>query len=175
MAPLVVLFGSTLLLRLSGALGVRPLRTWRASARGGFALMLLFTGVSHFAPATRPDLVRMVPPIFGDPGLWVTLTGLAELAGAAGLLVPATRRLAGICLVVLMIALFPANVRAARESLELAGRPATPLALRAAMQVLFVGWILWVSQPGREAAGGEGRHRRRPPAAKLGPASRASS
>jgi uncharacterized membrane protein len=172
-APLVVLFGSTLLLRLAGAVGVRPLRTWRASARGGIALMLLFTGAAHFAPGTRADLVRMVPPAFGTPGLWVTLTGIAEIAGAIGLLVPATRRLAGICLVLLMFALFPANIHAARESLEIAGRPATPLPLRAAMQVLFVAWILWVSQTGREA-GREGGGRRRT-RTKLEPASRASS
>ena len=146
MAPLVVLFGSTLLLRAAGALGVRPLRTWTASARGGLALMLLFTAASHFAPTTRADLVRMVPPVFGNPGLWVTLTGIAEIAGAVGLLVPATRRLAGICLVLLMVALFPANIHAARESLEIAGRPATPLPLRVAMQLLFVAWILWVSR-----------------------------
>jgi uncharacterized membrane protein len=173
MAPLVVLFGSTPLLRLAGALGVRPLRTWRASARGGIALMLLFTGASHFAPGTRADLVRMVPPAFGNPGLWVTLTGIAEIAGAVGLLVPATRRLAGICLVLLLIALFPANIHAARESLEIAGRPATPLPLRAAMQVLFVAWIVWVSQTRREA-GREGGERRGAPR-KLEPSSRASS
>jgi uncharacterized membrane protein len=174
MAPLVVLFGSTLLLRLAGTLGVRPLRTWRASARGGLVAMLLFTGASHYAPSTRADLVRMVPPVFGNPGLWVTLTGVAELAGAVGLLVPATRRLAGICLVLLMIALFPANIRAARESLEIAGRPATPLPLRTAMQVLFVAWILWVSRSGKETAPREGGHRGRTPT-RLDPASRTSS
>lgn len=145
MIVLAVLFGSTLVLRLAGLAGARALRTWRASARGGLAVMLVFTAVSHFAPGTRGDLVRMVPSGLGDAELWVTLTGLAELAGAVGLLVPATRRAAGICLVLLLVAMFPANVHAARESLEIAGRPATPLPLRAAMQVLFIGWTLWVS------------------------------
>jgi uncharacterized membrane protein len=73
-----------------------------------------------------------------------------------------------------MIALFPANIRAARESLEIAGRPATPLPLRTAMQVLFVAWILWVSRSGKETAPREGGHRGRTPT-RLDPASRTSS
>jgi uncharacterized membrane protein len=149
MAPLIVLFGSLLVLRAVGALGARPLRSWRGSARGALALMLLFTASAHFAPGLRDDLVGMVPPAIGNAGAWVTITGLAEIAGAIGLLIPRARRLAGLCLVLMMIALFPANIRAAREGLDIGGNPATPLPLRAAMQALFIAWTIWVSWPPR--------------------------
>jgi uncharacterized membrane protein len=160
-APLVVLFGSLLVLRASGALGARPLQSWTASARGALAVMLLFTASAHFVPGLRADLVRMVPPAMGNAGAWVTITGLAEIAGAIGLLVPGTRRVAGLCLVLLMLALFPANVRAAREGLDIGGSAATPLPLRAAMQVLFIAWTIWVSQA-RTAQAAARRRRREP-------------
>jgi hypothetical protein len=45
------------------------------------------------------------------------------------------------------IAIFPANVHAARSGASLGGRPATPLALRLPMQLLFIGLAWWVTQP----------------------------
>ena len=53
------------------------------------------------------------------------------------------RMLAGICLILFLIAVFPANVKAAREKLNVAGRPATPLVPRTAMQFAFIGLIWW--------------------------------
>jgi uncharacterized membrane protein len=50
-------------------------------------------------------------------------------------------------LILLLIAMFPANVNAARKRLTLGGRPATPLWLRLALQLLFIGLLWWSSQP----------------------------
>lgn len=59
--------------------------------------------------------VVMVPPPFTGQ-LWVIyLTGILEIAGAMGLLMRPTRRLAGICLLLLLLALFPANVYTAMQ------------------------------------------------------------
>ena len=71
------------------------------------------------------------------------LTGLAEFAGAVGLLIPSTRRWAVAGLIVLMAAMLPANISAARRGVLLRGRPATPLSLRVPMQVVFIVWA-WV-------------------------------
>jgi hypothetical protein len=54
-----------------------------------------------------------------------------KLLGAAGLLLPATAAAAGVCLAVLLIAMFPANARAAREHLKIGEAEATALPLRA--------------------------------------------
>ena len=107
--------------------------------------MFLLTGLAHFGLGRRAGLVAMVPPRLPRPELLVTVTGVLELAGAAGLLLPPTYRLAAACLALLMLAMFPANVYAARHHVDLAGKPATPLPLRTALQVLYVAAALTVA------------------------------
>jgi uncharacterized membrane protein len=80
----------------------------------------------------------MVPPRLPRPGMLVTATGILELVGAAGLLVPTTAPLAAAALAALLVAMFPANVRAATKRLTIGGQPATPLVLRAILQVVFL-------------------------------------
>src|SRR5262249_15318391 len=90
----------------------------------------------------RPDLVRMVPPRFPRPERMVTLTGIAEIAGAVGLLVPVLAPWAAAGLALLLLAVFPANVHAARPALTIGGRPATPLVARTVLQVVFLAAVL---------------------------------
>jgi uncharacterized membrane protein len=138
MAPLIALIAGSMLARLAGLLGVAALDGWIPALRVGLALMFVLTGVAHFSRTRRADLIRMVPPGFSRPDLLVTITGVLELAGAVGLLIPATARLAAICLALLMLAMFPANVSAARRGLTLGGRPVTPIGPRTVLQVVFV-------------------------------------
>ena len=142
MAPLIVLVAATLLARLAGRLGVASLKDWASATRVGLALMFLFTAAAHFN-AMRPDMVRMVPPSVPNPELVVTLTGICEILGAIGLLVPRTRRVAAVALIVFLVAVLPANVHAATSGVTLRGAPATPLVPRIALQVLFIGLLWW--------------------------------
>jgi len=139
MQVLLVLFGSLLLYRVLGVAGVSLFATWMLCARLALATMFVFTAIAHFAPM-RKDLIAMVPPGLPRPDLLVFLTGVLELAGAAGLVFEATHAWAAWGLVLLMVALFPANVSAARRETELRGRRVTPLSIRAPMQILFVVW-----------------------------------
>lgn len=139
MAPLLALVVGFLTARLAGLLGVGALDGWHPALRVGLAGMFVLTGLAHFAGRRRADLIAMVPPALPHPGLLVTITGVLELAGAAGLLVPATAGAAGAALALLMVAMFPANVSAARRRLTLGGRPVTSLPARTALQVVFVG------------------------------------
>ncbi|RZT82626.1 putative membrane protein [Micromonospora violae] len=138
MAPLIALIVGTALARLTGLAGISALDGWIPALRVGLAMMFTLTAVAHFVGQRRTDLIAMVPPRLPRPDLLVTLTGVLELVGAIGLLVPATARIAAAGLGLLMLALFPANVSAARRKLTLAGRPVTPLAQRTALQVVFV-------------------------------------
>jgi uncharacterized membrane protein len=52
----------------------------------------------------------MISPPLPNELLNIYLTGVLEIAGAIGLLVPRTRKLAGMCLVFLLDALFPDNL-----------------------------------------------------------------
>ncbi|MBQ0902890.1 DoxX family membrane protein [Micromonospora sp. U21] len=138
MAPLIALLVGTALARLTGFAGVAALDGWHPALRVGLALMFTLTAVAHFVGQRRTDLIAMVPPGLPRPDLLVTVTGALELVGAVGLLVPATARPAAIGLGLLMLAMFPANVSAARRKLALAGRPVTPLVQRTALQIVFV-------------------------------------
>jgi uncharacterized membrane protein len=86
----------------------------------------------------REDLINMVPPALPEPALLVTITGILELAGAAGLLWRRTAPWAAAGLSALLVGMFPANVYAAVEGLTLGGAPAMALVPRALMQLLFL-------------------------------------
>ena len=139
MSVLLVFLAATLAtLGVAALLGRRRLRESAPLAlRAGLAVMFLVTGVSHFA-GLRDDLVAMVPPVLPHPELLVTVTGVLELAGALGLLLPRTAAWAAGGLALLMVAMFPANVHAATTGLTLSGEPATALLPRAAMQLLYI-------------------------------------
>ncbi len=144
-APLLVLLLALPTLRALGALGLRPLATWRGAARHALALMYTFTAAAHFTHR-REDLLRMVPPWVPAARQAVAATGVLELLGAAGLLVPATAPLAGRGLAALLVALFPANVHAARRGITLGDKPATPLWFRTLVQGLFIAVTCWASR-----------------------------
>jgi uncharacterized membrane protein len=144
MAPLIALVVVTLFARLAGVLKFLRGRfgTLSDALCPGVAALFLMTGGAHFI-GLRDDMIRMVPPMFGNPGFWVTFTGVAEIAGAIGILIPATRKLAAAGLVVLLLAVFTANVYAATHQLTLAGAPATPLIPRIIEQLVFLAAVAW--------------------------------
>ena len=145
MVPLGVLLVSLLVFRTFGALGFEPLSEWRTAAACALAVMFLFTASAHFT-RTKKDLIAMVPSVFPRPDLLVSATGVLEVLGVVGLLVPATRSLAGIGLILLLVAMFPANVAAARKGVPLRGKPPTPLPLRLSLQLVFIGTTWWATQ-----------------------------
>jgi uncharacterized membrane protein len=100
--------------RVVGWLGVDYVDSWPAAIAVGLALMFAMTGVAHFVPGMRRDMIAIVPPRLPKPGLLVTITGVLELLGAIGVLYPPTRVAAAVCLFALMVVMFPANVYASR-------------------------------------------------------------
>jgi uncharacterized membrane protein len=109
---LVVLFVA---FTLAGRTGVPFAWGWWTSLRLALCGMFLLTASAHWGKR-RPDLVRMVPPVFRRPDLLVTLTGVLEIAGALGLPLPYTARPAALALCLLLFCLFPANIRRSREN-----------------------------------------------------------
>src|SRR5690349_21674095 len=128
-APLIVLVAVFLLL-------VWPLGWWTA-LRVALCAMFLLTASAHWG-RRRPDLIRMVPAGFPRPDLLVTFTGICEVLGAIGLLIPAVAPYAAIGLTLMLLAIFPANVRAAREKLTIAGAPTPPIVTRTLIQIVFL-------------------------------------
>jgi uncharacterized membrane protein len=145
MLPLIVLVSVFAILRLF-------LKDWRLCLRWALAVMLLVTASGHWG-LRRPDLVAMVPPAFPNPELLVTLTGILEIAGAVGLVWTRTSRLAAVCLAILFVAMFPANVYAARHGLTIAGAPVTALPLRTFVQLVLIAAATAVAWAPRRTAG----------------------
>ncbi len=101
MIPLAVLIVALLLFGGLGALGVWLFLSWQACALWALAVMLLFTASAHFT-STKEDLIKMVPSQLPFPRQLVFVTGLLEILGAIGLLIPQVRPAAGICLALLL-------------------------------------------------------------------------
>jgi uncharacterized membrane protein len=142
MIVLVVLIVTTLLARLTGALGVARLNSWPPAVRLGMAMMLLFAASAHFT-SLRHDLVRMVPAAVPNPMAIIYFTGVCEILGAVGLLISRVRFMAAVALIVFLIAVLPANIHAANAGVTLRGEPVTPLIIRIPMQLLFIGLTWW--------------------------------
>ena len=142
MIVLLILVVSCLIFRGFGFAGIPAFATWQASARDALSLMLVFTGISHFT-FMKEDFVRMMPPSIPWPRAMVYFTGVCEIAGAVGLLLPEFRRAAAYALIAFFLAVLPANIHAARAAVTLRGKPATRLWLRIPMQILFIAMAFW--------------------------------
>jgi uncharacterized membrane protein len=105
------------------------------------ALLFAVAGVLHFA--SPGFFVRIVPPWVPRAEMAVSLSGVAEMAGAIGLLIPATRIAAGWGLIALLVAVFPANVYMLQQAIA-HGASNTELAvlwIRLPLQPLLIGWV----------------------------------
>jgi len=129
MQPLILLVTVFLLL-------IVPLGWWTA-LRVALTAMFLLTASAHWGKR-REDLIRMVPAALPRPDLLVTVTGICEILGAVGLLISRVAPVAALGLTLLLIAIFPANIRAAQQAITIGGRPATPLQARAVIQIVFL-------------------------------------
>ncbi|MBA3826969.1 MAG: DoxX family protein [Ktedonobacterales bacterium] len=104
------------------------------------ALIFVVAGVLHFT-ATRQYAAIMPGWVPLSANLVVQITGVMEVAGGVGLLVPALLRPAGICLILFLVAVFPANVVAAQHNVPLMN----PIWARGLAQVVLIAAIGWVA------------------------------
>jgi uncharacterized membrane protein len=143
MTPLIVQVIATLLARIRFP--------WRDAARIGMAVLFFFTAVAHFTSIGR-DMASMIPPPFTGAMWIVYVTGMLEALGAIGLLTVRFRRAAAICLIALLIAMFPANAYAAMHGVLLRGEPASALWWRAPLQLLWIATLWWSTVAVRRVA-----------------------
>ncbi len=121
----------------------------RRRLRAVLASIMVGIGLLHFlAPG---PFVRIVPASLPAPLVLVLVSGFFEVLGGLGLLVPRARRAAGFGLVLLYLAVFPANINMALHPEISApyGLPVWSLWARLPLQAVFIAWALWV---GREDA-----------------------
>jgi uncharacterized membrane protein len=114
--------------------------------RGLTALTFIFMGISHFRRRSARGMARIVPPRIRREGMLrpinlVYFTGVCELAGGVGILLPWTRLAAAIALTVFLIAVFPANAYASRHP-DKFGRAAVPFWPRLLGQLALIAVVL---------------------------------
>lgn len=112
-------------------------------------LVFCVMGVLHFVPGVARGMGAMIPVGMRGPfsaRVLVRFTGVCEVLGGVGLVVPWTRLVAGIALCVFLVAVFPANAYAARNPSRF-GRAAVPLVPRAIAQVVVIGLVVLVVVP----------------------------
>ena len=123
---------------------VRRGARWQRLALWFVFCWFLLGGIAHFA---LTDLeARIVPPQIADPRDVVLISGVLELAGAFGLLIPWTRRAAGWGLFLLTIAVTPANIYMLYIHEQFPAVPVWLLWLRLPLQVVLLWLIVWGSR-----------------------------
>jgi uncharacterized membrane protein len=122
---------------------VRPLGPGAGAVAAAFAV----SGVVHLV---RPRVfVPIVPRVLPRRRAIVLVSGVAELLCAAGLALPATRRVAGPASAALLVAVFPANVQMAVDALRGAGERRTRAAAAVARLPLQWPLVRWAWRAGR--------------------------
>lgn len=119
--------------------------------RLGTGLAFMAVGTMHFV--IEKFFIAIVPKSLPNPKLLVQISGVAEIAGGLGLLIPATRRLAGKGLLALLVSVFPANINMAVNSERFKNFPAWSLWARLPLQFLMMRIVWKVSQPRTAATG----------------------
>ena len=115
-------------------------------ARVGVTLFFLVTALAHFF--NTEAMAEMIPPSIPYRVELVYLTGIFELLGAIGVWIPRLVRLTGLLLIIMLIAVLPANIYSALNRVEYGGHGAGPayLLVRVPFQLFVIWWIYFATQ-----------------------------
>jgi len=111
------------------------------------ALFFMIGGIAHFVGAEF--FIKAMPDYLGYHKELVAISGVFEILGAIGLLIPQTRLLAGYGLLALIVAVFPANINMALHPEKYPDIPILLLYLRLPLQFLFFCFVWWAITPER--------------------------
>jgi uncharacterized membrane protein len=123
--------------------------------RGILAVCIIIVGITHFL---RPEqYARIVPPPF-PPLTSVYLSGLFEILGGIGLMIPFVSVAAAWGLIALFIAVFPANIYMTLHNIKIEGIPQNQLLYwaRLPFQAVLIAWAYWYTrQPEKQPGASE--------------------
>lgn len=145
---LLLLVGPYLILALAARWGAGPRVAPAARARVGLTAFFLFTSLGHFT--RTEEMAAMVPPAIPYRVETIYLTGVLELLGAVGVWVPGLVRLTGLCLILLLVCVLPANIYAAINRVDFGGHGAGPayLLVRVPFQLFVMWWASFATEQG---------------------------
>jgi uncharacterized membrane protein len=120
--------------------------TRKEQLRVMLAICIIVVGSLHFAV---PDpFVKIVPPYLSSPLALVYISGFFEILGGIGILVPPVSQAAAWGLIVLFIAVFPANINMAVNQIDLPGIPDSSAFRwgRLPFQAVLIAWAWWYTR-----------------------------
>jgi len=107
------------------------------------SLIFIFIGILHFKMTEK--FILIVPPIIPYAKEVIYISGIFEVLGGVGILIPKLKRQAAFGLILLLIIVFPANIYMALYNIRLGGILNNSILqwLRLPLQVIFIWWVYW--------------------------------
>jgi uncharacterized membrane protein len=122
------------------------MKSQKETLRIFLSIALIIVGITHFI---RPEqYARIVPSQLPYPFELVYISGFFEVLGGVGLLIPSVSIAAAWGIIALFIAVFPANINQAINSIPIDGIPHHPLLywFRLPFQAVLIAWAWWYTQ-----------------------------
>jgi len=112
------------------------------------AVFFVFGGVNHFRdPAFY---LTMMPPYLPWHSPLVYISGIFEILLGLMLMIPKLTRIAAWGLILLLIAIFPANIYMAQHAELFPWTNQTALLIRLPIQLVLILWAYWFTRPERQ-------------------------
>jgi uncharacterized membrane protein len=110
------------------------------------AIFMITAGTLHWV--TPDPFVKIVPSFLPYPLALVYISGVFEILGGVGLLVPPVSQAAAWGLIALFIAVFPANINMAVNRIQMDGIPDSDLLRwgRLPLQAVLIAWAWWYTK-----------------------------
>jgi uncharacterized membrane protein len=106
-------------------------------------IAIVFIGAGFLHLVKPAPYIRIVPRWLPDPAMLVAISGIFQILGGIGVLLPATRTAAGWGLIALLVAVFPANIQMLLDAhAHHASRGwQVALAARLPLQAALIHWV----------------------------------
>ena len=149
MTVFLIIIVLAIILQMAAKAGLNPLQSFRENARVATGAAFILTGVSHFLMPGK--FMEMMPPFLPAPVFLIYLSGVFEILGGIGLMISTTKKAAALGLMLLLLAIFPANIYVAINNVQLGGfmNYAVYQWLRLPMQLVLIFWVWWCGGGGK--------------------------
>jgi uncharacterized membrane protein len=143
MTVFFIIITLAVLLHLASKIGLNTFKNFRENARIATGIAFVLTGISHFLIPEK--FLEMMPPFLPAHLFLIYLSGVFEILGGIGLMLSQTKFWAAIGLILLLLAVFPANIFVAWNNVQLGGFMNYPVYqwLRLPMQLVLMAWVWW--------------------------------
>lgn len=146
MTVFLIIILLAVILQVTVKFNLNPLKEFKNNARVATGIAFIFAGISHFAAPSK--FMEMMPPFLPAPEFLIYLSGICEVVGGISLIVSKVKSFAAVGLILLLMAVFPANIYVALNNIQLGGFMSFLVYqwMRLPMQLVLIGWVWWCGE-----------------------------